>query len=118
MPVLVHSKSEIKNKTSGFIFSKIGNSTSKPVVLMTPNYVKGGNREYMLMSGIYEYNNVSKVHLKLGFSSGGIKLNINSNGGVSNISSFTPNKFNIDEAYIFGSVKHNGKWQGIRMYIE
>ena len=111
-------KDYLKSKTAGFIYSKIGDITNKPVAILTPNYVNGGNREYLLLSGIHKYTNESEAHLQLGFSSGGLKVNLNSNGGVSNISSYNPLKFNIDEAFVFGAVKHNGAWQGIRLFIK
>jgi hypothetical protein len=33
-------------------------------------------------------------------------------------SGFTPNKFVVEEAYVFGSVYHGGKWTGIRLYLD
>ncbi len=85
---------------------------------MTPNYVNGGNREYLLLSGVHNYGCKQRVHMQLGHISAGISLKLTPRGNISSRGGFTPNKFNIDEAYIFGSVKHNGRWQGIRMYID
>jgi hypothetical protein len=107
----------LKRKTSGLIYDIIGNTTNKPVAILTPNYKNGGNKEYLLLSGIYKYYNRSKTHVKLGHSSGGINLCLNPDGKIRSFSGFTPNKFRIDEAYIFGAVKYNNKWSGIRMYI-
>lgn len=54
---------------------------------------------------------LNSTHHSFGFSLG------SKEGGKWKLVGFTPNKFNIDEAFIFGAVKHNGQWQGIRMYI-
>jgi hypothetical protein len=106
----------LKGKNTNFINERINNAATQPIAILTPNYDGGGNREYLMLSGIHKYNNRSRVRMKIGFSSGGIKIAW-SNGAWQSPKTFTPHIFTINEAYILGSVKHNGTWQGIRMYI-
>jgi hypothetical protein len=109
-------KSILRSETSGFIYNKLGgNPKNKTVALTTPDYFNGGNKEYLLLSGINKYSNKSKVDVQFGFPSYGFSYSYN---GKNKFSGYTPNKFTVEEAYVFGAVKHNGRWQGIRMYID
>lgn len=109
-------RDEIKGSTSKLIKKQINKVSSTPIAVFTPDYKGGGYKEYMILKGVHTYFNESKVHIQIAQPSFGFKFG-SKEGGKWKLAAFTPNKFNIDEAYIFGSVKHNGKWQGIRMYI-
>jgi hypothetical protein len=57
--------------------------------------------------------------VRLGQPSFGISLKFGeSNNWSPRASGFTPNAFKIEEAYVFGAVKYNGVWKGVRMYID
>jgi len=58
----------------------------------------------MLLKGIHSYRNQSKVHMHIAQPSYGFKINSNE-GGKWKLVGFTPNKFSIEEAYIFWSSK-------------
>jgi|GEM_PF-3025530 hypothetical protein len=109
-------RDELKGSTNKFIKKQINKASSTPIVVFTPDYKNGGFREYMILKGVYTYYNRSEVHVQIAQPSFGFKVG-SKEGGKWKLVGFTPNKFNIDEAFIFGAVKHNGKWQGIRMYI-
>nr|WP_320023403.1 hypothetical protein [uncultured Draconibacterium sp.] len=110
-------RDEIKGSTRRLIKKQINKASSTPIAVFTTDYKGGGYKEYMILKGVHTYYNKSKVHMRIAQPSFGFKLGW-SEGGKWKPATFTPNKFHIDEAYIFGSVKHNGKWQGIRMYID
>lgn len=104
----------VKNYTiksgSGYVYNKIKDA---PRLLL--NDQRDYNKEYVSFKGVHTYRNRSSIHVKFGHSSGGAKLQ-SMNGKLSG-GGYTPNAFFVDEAYIFGAVKYDGKWKGIRMYI-
>lgn len=110
-------RDEIKGSTNKLIKKQINKASSTPIAVFTPDYKGGGYKEYMILKGVRTYYNESNVHVQIAQPSFGFKIGCE-DGGKWKLAAFTPNKFNIDEAYIFGSVKHNGKWQGVRLYIK
>jgi len=109
-------ESEFKNRASDFINKKIDdsrNSRTSMLLVQFDNVFR--NREYLLLSGISNYNYCSERTVRLGKSSGGFSSKVNSNGGWS-ASPYTPNAFTIEDACIFGAVKFNGVWKGVRIY--
>lgn len=105
----------VKNYTiksgSGYIYNKIKDA---PRLLL--NELGDYNKEYISFKGIHTYRNRSSIHVNFGHSSGGAKLQ-SINGKLSG-GGYTPNAFFVDEAYVFGAVKYDGNWKGIRMYIK
>lgn len=106
----------LKGNTNKFIKKQINNASSTPIAVFMPDYKGGGYRQYLILKGLQTYYNKSEVDIQLALPSFGFSLG-SKEGGKWKLVGFTPNKFNIDEAFIFGAVKHNGQWQGIRMYI-
>ena len=110
----VEGMKAVKNYTtkegSGFIYNIIGDAP-RLLVSDLSNY----NKEYVSLKGIPTYRNRSSIHINFGHSCGGAA--IKSIGARLSGKGFTPNKFYIDEAYVFGAVKYNGYWKGIRIYI-
>ncbi|MFV0506464.1 MAG: hypothetical protein ACK5L5_07125 [Bacteroidales bacterium] len=56
-----------------------------------------------------------KVHVQFGSPSFGVTL---FRKGKLLPYPFKPYEFEIGKAYVFGSVKYNGKWTGVRMTID
>lgn len=92
-----------------------------PVALFAPDASgsskqSSSNRDYLLLQGVKKYTNKSDVSVRFGMPSGGLSLGGSSFNSLSP-SGFTPNAFHVQKAFVFGAVKYNGKWIGIRQYI-
>ena len=92
----------------------------EPIMLVTPGISENSNREYLFLSGVSKYTNCEYSSSYFGrSSSGGVSTTFGTNSFVpESYGGITPNKFVVEEAYMFGAVKYNGVWKGIRMYIE
>ncbi len=107
---------EFKKRTAGFVYEQTMGNSKIPVMMLSPGVGGNSNKEYLLLNGVSTYHNISKKKMRFGRSSGGVTFQ----GNLTSLptpSGFTPNAFNIQEAYVFGAVKYNGEWKGIRMYI-
>ena len=109
-------KKEARNRTAGFVYNATNRDSKIPIAMISPGSGSLSNREYLFLNGVREYTNKKKKKILLGHRSFGLKVSFGSNSEYSpRPGGFTPNAFNIDEAYIFGAVQYNGVWKGIRM---
>ncbi len=109
------AKSSIKNGMQELGFHK-----NEPVMMITPGIESNANREYMFIAGESKYSNKENATSYFGRSpSFGVRVGGDTNSYVpTSYGVMTPNKFTVEEAVMFGAVKYNGVWKGIRMYIE
>ncbi len=68
------------------------------------------NREFLMLSGVKEYTNISSRDILFGRSFG-----CRIGGGTP---WYTPNKFELVEATVFGAAYYNGTWKGVRIIKE
>ncbi len=103
---------------TGWVVNQLAGGASTPRMMLTPGIGNEANKEYMFLYGVNHYLSKKSQHMRLGKISIGLTLSF---GGSTNWtprpSGFTPNAFKIDRAYIFGAVKYNGVWKGVRMYL-
>lgn len=104
---------EFKRRTSGFVFNQTFNKNA-PAMLVSPGVGSYSNREYLLLKGINSYPNISEKKVRYGYPSFGVTWTQNQDSWFPK--PFTPNAFIIEEAYVFGAVKYNGVWKGVRIY--
>ncbi len=102
------------------IASKTTKLVSKSAAVMESVYANGvrNNRIDYLAVGLSDIQiNCKDMHVALGESSGGLSATwTTASYWPSKFpTGFTPNAFVLDEAYMFGAVKHNGVWKGIRI---
>jgi hypothetical protein len=110
---------EFKKKTSGFVYENTNQNKTAPAMMLSPGVGTNSNKEYLMINGVSNYTNKSEKTVRLGQPSFGISLKFGeSNNWSPRASGFTPNAFKIEEAYVFGAVKYNGVWKGVRMYID
>ena len=109
---------EFKKRASGFVYEKTNRNSKTPIMILSPGIRENSNKEYLMLNGVSSYSNKSEQTIRFGQPSFGITLTFGgSNNWNPRASAFTPNAFNIQEAYVFGAVKYNGEWKGVRMYI-
>ncbi len=85
---------------------------------LIPGQGENSNKEYLLLNGVSTYSYKSNHSIRFGQPSFGLTLTFGSSKKWKpRPSGFTPNAFKIEEAYVFGAVKYNGVWKGVRMYI-
>lgn len=109
---------QLKKKSYSFVYNQLGGDVNKPKVLFVPGGGGYSNREYLVLEGVSPYTNKDEVKTNFGAPSFGLKLGWSSGSGWGMPSGFTPNKFVVEEAYVFGSVYYGGKWTGIRLYLD
>ncbi|QQS51027.1 MAG: hypothetical protein IPM71_15880 [Bacteroidota bacterium] len=108
---------ELKKRTSSFVYDNVKSSNS-PVMMVSPGVGISGSKEYLYLNGVSSYLDRSEKGIRLGFPSAGLKLIWNSSGYTpSSYAPYLPISFQVEEAYIFGAVKYNGVWKGVRMYV-
>ncbi len=109
---------QLKKKTYGFVYKQLNGEVNKPKAMFIPGGGNHSNREYLILEGVNSYNDEHKVKTNFGSPSFGLKLSWNSGSGWSKPSGFIPNKFVVEETYVFGAVYDYGKWTGIRLYLD
>jgi hypothetical protein len=109
---------QLKKKTYDFVYEQLGGDVNKPKAMFIPGGANKSNREYLILEGLNSYSNKHQVNTNFGSPSFGLKLSWSEGSGWSMPGGFTPNKFVVEKAYVFGAVYDYGKWTGIRLYLD
>lgn len=109
-----------KKQLQRTIASKTTKLVSKSAAVMESVYSNGfyeSKVDYLAVGLGDVHTNCKDLHVALGESSGGVNVtwSTGSYWPTKFPTGFTPNEFKLDDAYIFGAVKHNGLWKGIRI---
>ncbi len=110
-------KDALIKRTDYFVRKHIGysNTNEAPTLLVYTNPYEL-NKEYISLNGITRYKNVQEKKIKFPETSGGVAVNITfTNKTKVTPGNFTPNKFKITRGSVFGAVKYNGVWRGVRI---
>ena len=109
-----------KKQLQRTIASKTTQLVTKSAAVMESVYSNGfyeSKVDYLAVGLGDVHTNCKDLHVALGESSGGASAqwSTGSYWPTKFPTGFTPNEFKLDDAYIFGAVKHNGLWKGIRI---
>lgn len=95
------------------------NYETPKIAILPGNGEYYGDRLYQVFNGVSPYKNRSEKKIRFGGGHTiGVKFKMKENNNFwppSFPGPYTPFAFKIEKAAVFGAVKHNGKWVGVRM---